>query len=501
MRLPMYQWFMEDNTEKCGFCDKVLKSSNDTEVGDTVQITVGRGNEFTETLDTNLFPQLDDTSITFKITEPLPYGTVQIYIDGKIYIFVISDTIGLDHYTLVSTVGDTYYYVVYADQITPGYSLEENLLAFLVEVIDANTSTISTYNGGTGVFTISNIFNPVYFNAENNVLNTITGTDTSYLDSYYMYYNTDSLCMFGVPVGENSFFSLVMNTMSAGIDYIITIPYTTEYSGFEYLITLTDGFTPTTFTGTFNYLNGSIILNYHAPTTSVYTITIEITERNGNTDGLCINSIAVDYIDSIETVKVEDCYGNLSDIDFTVTYYDDQAIVRMDTSLYYSSILPDVFRFIIEDQNNFKAISRWYELYDENNCEHQQYTKISWTHDCTFGELLYEHTLANELYFTGVLIKQGNELIDSVDNVTADGRKISIYKNTQEVYELRLHPYNMSTMRTIERIFDHSNVLIDGVAYNATDVFQTSEIDLGVYTGRVELYKDDSAVIVSKCCC
>jgi len=506
MELTKYQWFQEQPTSECGFCDRLLKFPNVGEIGDTVQVSVDTGNEFTETFEDNPFPQLITvntppySNITFKITEPLPYGTVQIYINSNIYIFTIADTLGLDHYSLVSNTGNLYYYVVYADQILPGYSLEENMLAFLIQVIDVNNSTISTYDSMTGIFKLSNIYNPVYLNVENNVLNTVTGVTSVTNESYYMYYNEDSICMFGVPTGQDPTFTQVLPSLSAGVDYTITIPYTASYVNYEYSLTVTDGFTPTTFTGVLGELNGTIIHNYNAPTTNNYTFTITITERNDTTEGLCIKGITLDYIDSITEVTVEDCDGNITDVDYSVNYYNNQAIIQMDNANYYESTLPTVFRFKIEDQNNNTIVSRWYELYDSTNCEHQKYTKITWSNSCNLGELLYDNSLFNELYFSGVLIKQGLEIHDSADNVTADGRKISIYKITQPAYELRLAPYLSETMDMIERIFEHDTVLINGVQYNTTDSFQVSELDMGVYTGRVDLLKSDDSLVSLKCC-
>jgi len=102
---------------------------------------------------------------------------------------------------------------------------------------------------------------------------------------------------------------------------------------------------------------------------------------------------------------------------------------------------------------------------------------------------------------TGVKIKQPLELHDNVDTINSSGAKVSIYKNTQASYELRLHPYLEDTQNTIERIFEHTYVSINNEEYNAIDVFQVTEIDLGVYTGRVDLLKKGTEIISSICCC
>lgn len=495
MELSKYQWFQEQPQSECGFCDRLLKFPNTGEIGDTVQVSVDTGNEFTETFNANPFDLITSSDLTFKITFPVVAGVMNLYIDGKTY--VISIAAIATPYELVNTIGNIYFYNYRLDLFVAA-NMRADFLTFLNEVIDVNHSTTSSMNGGTYLFTVANIPAGSYINDGYGTLNTIGTTTSSTNISKGFYWNGSSVCYYqGI---ATDFEYKITQTLSSGIDYILKIPYTASYTGYEYLITITDGVNTLTTTGTLDDINGEISYNFTAPSTDSYTITFELTETNDTTEGFCIKGITVDYIDSITDVTVEDCDGNITDVDYSVTYHNNQAIIQMDNANYYESTLPTVFRFKIEDQNNNTIVSRWYELYDEYNCEHQKYTKITWSNSCNLGELLYDYSLLNELYFSGVLIKQGLEIHDSADNVTADGRKISIFKITQPAYELRLAPYLSETMDMIERIFEHDTVLINDVEYNATDVFQVSELDMGVYTGRVDLLKSGDSLVSVKCC-
>jgi hypothetical protein len=60
-----------------------------------------------------------------------------------------------------------------------------------------------------------------------------------------------------------------------------------------------------------------------------------------------------------------------------------------------------------------------------------------------------------------------------------------IYRNTQAVYEFKLQPsladttYNGTDYGGV--FLNHSDTTIDTKAYNATDIFKVSEIDLGIF--------------------
>ena len=59
----------------------------------------------------------------------------------------------------------------------------------------------------------------------------------------------------------------------------------------------------------------------------------------------------------------------------------------------------------------------------------------------------------------------------------------------------------MEARKMLQRITQHNTFNLNSEEYNAVEIFRTSEIENGVYTGRVLLYKKGTQVISSICCC
>jgi len=489
MELTKYQWFQEQPTSECGFCDRLIKQGNTGEIGDTIQVKLSSEQIYIEQFNGNPFDLITSTDLTFKLTFPVT-GLWQFYFGTKTYI--IQWNIQINDYELFYQDGDLLVYTIKLDAGSSANS-RASFLSFLTNIIDTDYLTTSSMDGGTFLFTIADVPAGSYLNNSYGSLNTV-GAVTAGNIGESLYWTGSSICYYGI--NPEYQFSV---TLGLGI-HNINIPYTVTSSNLTYSVTITDGITPLTVAGTLANPTGSINFNYDSISADTYDVTITITDVDTVGGGLCFDNIEINKIVLIDTIEIESCDLTIEEIDFQVDYYGEYAVIHIDTGAYDIPNYPDAFRFIITDSDADVITSRWYELYDEDNCEHQKYTKITWSNSCNLGELLYDYSLLNELYFSGVLIKQGLEVHDSADNVTADGRKISIFKITQPSYELRLAPYLSETMDMIERIFEHDTVLINGVQYNTTDSFQVSELDMGVYTGRVDLLKSDDSLVSIKCC-
>jgi len=210
---------------------------------------------------------------------------------------------------------------------------------------------------------------------------------------------------------------------------------------------------------------------------------------------LILQSFDVTQPQTIDNIQVETCEGVITDIDFEQDYDD-----LNNYSVEITGVLPSKFRLHITDSDNNVLISRWYKIPDMSDCT--PYIAVKWTNNCDFDEIKYTALpFYNHLLLTGVRIKSALDNIESVDGVSTSGNKTLIYRNTQAVYEFRFHPYLEETMDIIERIFDHNTVEIDGKGYTATEPFKTSEIDMSIYTGTIELSLNNSGIINAKCCC
>jgi hypothetical protein len=277
--------------------------------------------------------------------------------------------------------------------------------------------------------------------------------------------------------------------------------YNSVSSTFGLTITIDNGIdTPTVYTPTVG-LGGIIEIEYTPTLTGTHTIELLLADPEDIESGFSLERFTADELIEVVSLDVEDCNGNITPFDYNYVYYTD---IRNDNVILFdlADQYPDVFRFIITDSDDNTLTSRWYKVGDKDDCINGKLYSVKWTNTCNLGEIDYSGLpFTNELLLSGVLIKSQNELLDNVENVTASGKKVSIYKNTQSLYEFRLHPYLSDTFETIlESIFMHDNVTINAVGYNATDTLQTSELDLQVYTGRVDLYKDGTNLISKNCC-
>jgi len=284
-------------------------------------------------------------------------------------------------------------------------------------------------------------------------------------------------------------------SLEAGKLYRIKYGYATVHN-FDYAFAIIGYYAPPTAILIPNFSGGVLEFEFTPAITTVYQFGISFAPQDSTTAELAIDNISVRHLEyqTIQTLEVIDCDGLESEIDYATTVYNENILVEL------LEAVPSVFRLKITDSDDNIFYSRWYSVKEVDECS--GLIKVNWTNNCKFSEVDYKNLpFDNELLLTGVKIKQPLELHDNVDTINSSGAKVSIYKNTQASYELRLHPYLEDTQNTIERIFEHTYVSINNEEYNAIDVFQVTEIDLGVYTGRVDLLKKGTEIISSICCC
>lgn len=269
-----------------------------------------------------------------------------------------------------------------------------------------------------------------------------------------------------------------------------------------------DTFTKTAAQGT-NTLNFSYqasgtpppyyILRFQLSDQSVYADSIY-----DETTGFCFNSILAQEVEFIDKIEVTDCNGDTTDLGVEGWQWNHNG--RYNYLISIVGYLPDIFQLTITGTDTDTFVSKWYEKVDPTSCDRGRLYKLEWSDDCMFADVDYgndDTVFTNELLLTGVIIKQGLDKIDAQSTITSDGKKKSVYRHTIEQYEIRLHPYTAETQSTLERVFEHSIVKIDGDTYYVGDggSYQVSELDNFIYTGRIDLYLSGSEVIKSSCCC
>jgi hypothetical protein len=519
MRFPKYQWMQEEPTQECGFCDNLVMPSYTYSGGDypKFQVLVDE-TKILDVLSNNPFASISSPSYDFQYNGATPlanqiqlfyFGGVQFcikkydnplkgadevyfrYLNGVYYIdFAISGT------TTPTDWVNRYYYL-FNEYILPRVSgMTANLYGpvlgyWTIELVDVPANSYF-YDSGT-LFANFNILTP-------NII------DDGYTDGFL--YNSGSMCMFETTNTRHIRFnvSLVESTY-----YYLSLPYTSNGSSFTVTYTITPlgagsvayDSTPITITNS----GGELVLNLYCGGTDGYAIDIEVTDNDSIGSGLCFNEIKFyDIGQGLKTVAYIDCDEIEQGLE--IASWEDFPSEVMYKNTFFIQLIQSVettkaFRFQISDYLYQTLTSRWYSIRNTTDCDLGRLYLVEWTNDCDFDEIRYNaFPFTNKLLLTGALIKGTLENLDSVDNITASGKKVKIYLNTQAVYEFRIHPFLADTMELIiERIFEHSQISIEGNEYTNTDVFKVSEIDMGIYTGRIDLYKSGTSVISSSCCC
>ena len=495
MRFPKYQWMQEEPiNDSCGFCDVLYKTQNSE--SDAFQVMLDTNTITDNKFTSNPFDLITSDDFSFKLTFPKK-TQLQLYIQTKIYIIEWNTASSTD----ITELDNVYYVKIGYNGADTSSGRKTKFLSFLNDIIDVNHGTISSLL--TDTFTISDIPESSYLNNSYGFINSESTTAVSgnIGNNFYWNYNKINYALIGSTLQIRYQFEETLNNSQLTL---LKFYYNSVSSTFGLNITINDGvYTPIVYTPTIG-LEGVIEIEYIPSLTGTHTIELSLIDTEDIKSGFSLERILIQELILLSNLEIEDCYGNITSFEYDQEDLQDILDNIVDNVLRVKLIdnYPEVFRFIITDSADNTLTSRWYKVADKDDCTNGKLYSVKWTNGCNLGEIDYSALpFTNELLLSGVLLKSDTDLIDSVENITASGKKISIYKNTQSVYEFRMHPYLSDTFETIlEGIFAHDTVTIDGIEYNTTDKVQVSELDLGVYTGRVDLYKDGTNLITKNCC-
>lgn len=509
MYIPKYQWLMSEPQKNCGFCDDLAIPSDYIPTFQLIAENIGTDFFTNGDLSVNPFSLITsndfDFNINFDFSGEIPYDSYfTLYIEDKIYIFKFTDRVSNFPDPLYDlTVTGNIYYIDIAMASTPFLHIAPvatagRLQLALSEIVDVNHGSTTTISGlYPFTITIAGIPAGSYlYDGASNILDNINTIDPPISSTFNLtngYYDSTNhrICYFRI----NGEFS-----MSIEANFVLDSYYRIYYNNISEFsdwidakFIIDDGVNPATESNIiYNELNN---INYVAALTGVHTLTWQFEDTTPEHEsGFCFYNLSVMETDYIDYIDVIDCNGVAERAELEQTLYlNNVKVVLIEPFL-------NPFQLKIVDSSGNIFYSRYYNIIDQDECIN--YIKLNWTSDCLFGELDYANLpFTNSLYLTGVKIKNALDILDSLDSITADGRQKSIYKNTQASYELRLHPYLEETQDVLERVFEHKTVNVNDELYNAIDIYQTSELDNGVYTGRVDLLKDGTQIISSECCC
>lgn len=519
MNIPKYQWLIEEQTSDCGFCDKLYLDEN-----------------FEKKFQVNFTPEvLIDEDFDGAVAKPLDN-------DGEVsttYIFDMSYAPATQAWVNTFTfledgVEKSYIIVITADNVPPtgrvteygnitlieidqDISLKANYAAAVnVRLPDGITATVNGDNieidglpVGTQIIdtpnypTVSGITDPAVWSFNNFVP----------VENKACFFNISDFDEIDTPTTTPSIYTDIVVTANHRI--IVTVNFTNSFGfdvdlnlviregDFSEVDTVTKLAEEGTNTLTFCWLAPGVVDPYYIFDLVVSDHDNYTTSIFDSTTGFCFNTVKIEEIGYVDEISYKDC----DEVEHVLGVEDWQWAYSCGYNylIYLTSALDSVFQLTITGSDGDTFTSMWYETIDPTTCHKGKIFRLRWTDDCQVGDIDYadeDLTLTNELYVTGVLIKTPLENVETVTNITSSGKKKRVYSHTIETRELRLHPYSEQVQSTLERVFEHGEVYIDDDRYYTDgEGYVVSELDMGIYTGRVDLLLDDSELIKSSCCC
>jgi hypothetical protein len=515
MEFIKYQWVMgePDNSNTLGFCDELYRGEFDGfNNNNQFQVKTNSSVVLANKLTANPYNQITTTDFEFDVIgyDVFTMRMFTLNIGNKTYVFEWHNPF-VSPYPLAydyEQIGDIYYIRITNNGVA--VSTWAHILEALNDIIDVNHGTTSSivYLSPTKRFKIANMPAGSFINDYSWVDNLDSVAPTVNIGQY-MHYSNNAL-HFGLTLNPEVIKFKFEQAFVLGKYYVLKYNYTSIPFQFTADVTVTNGLDTHTFSAVFNNTSGVLRFPFLATHTDTYDITIEITDTStpypptvAVQQGLVITGISIERINVINTVEYEDCDRNITSPEWTLEQEFDVSVIRLEDAY------PNVFRIIVTDNESNSITSRWYKVIADDDCERQYMYKIRWRNQCnSIGDLVYfletqgySSNQVNELLLTGVLKKTELDELEKVDTITSSGKRLNIYRNIQATYDLELHPYLSNTFEQIlEGIFLHDNVTIEDVEYNSVGVIKVSEMDIGVYTSKIELYKTNTNMIIKKCC-
>ena len=500
--------YKQTKDTRCKPCDVLLKDKNtdiEFQLSDIKptgnNLLLGQGNTFSPITSNNLVFDLN-----FDVNGEIQfYKSFQLYIENNVYIFALTDTVAgpTTPYTTEST-GNTTLILINTGltggaHISPA-SLAGRLHGVLTAIIDVNHGTTSTISGSYPfTLTISNVPVGSYLLNNKSVLTNIStiGVDAG-LTTNNMYYESDKLCYlhFGIDIDIFSLSKQV--SLTSGGRYLFELNYSNDFSNWgSCIITVNDGVNPILQIPITPVItsNGVYQFEYTPTVTGNITFKLDVQDTNHiNKYGFCVSKFSLRKYENSISVKYIDCNGNTGNLDIISTSVLGQIFVQIP-----SSNLPEnQFQIEISDGlgNNYTSIP--IRLIDTSKgCT--PYLVLKWSDTCKFGCIDYAtFPFTNELILEAYLSKQS---LSKRERETADYH--IFYNHSASKYELRIGAYSSELHTTLERALEHSIININGDYYYVDEDsnYTVSELNMGLYTGRITLTKSGTEVIKSSCCC
>lgn len=524
MIIPKYQWLIEEKESECGFCDQVYIDENSVK---KFQVKFEPEVLLDEDFDgDNVATPLDvvgGESVIYEfdfsyepVTEQAWINAFILPVDGieRCYIFVYVDDIpGAGDWNATEYGDITLIKIEFKTTV-------ENYSNYTTALVSTLPDPITTALNGVNIQVIDLPVGTQIVPTPN--YPTVSGTTDPATWSFNNFFPVNNKnCFFNISVYDEvdeptSTPSTSVSTVVTEDNFVvITVNFINSF-GFDVDMSLfirdnafglLQTITKTALEGT-----NTLVFSFQATSPPAYYIfefglsdmAVYATGIGSQSTGFCFNTVLIEQVGFVETISYVDCDEEVHEleVDEWLYTYDE----KYNFLIEISGFLPPVFQLIVlgNDADSFTSI--WYEQINPETCRKGKVYRFEWTDTCRVGDLNYSDpdiTFTNELYLTGLKTKQSSDKVEAISNITASGKKKSIYRHTIGRAEIRFHPYSANVQEALEGAFEHSILRIDGEGFylGDGDKYDVSVIDMQIYTGRVDLYLDGSELIVSSCCC
>lgn len=418
-----------------------------------------------------------------------------LYVGQKVYAFVFGTTFAFPYVHTID--GDFNLIEIAIAPVAAPVALEY----FLNVVFDINHATISDLIAPALTLEIQNMPSGSFF-SQNMSFDSIVGINTLIgIPVSNFVYEDGKLCYRKI----SGTTAKIYTSINALVDtkYVLGLAYNSDYGDFtNAYIDFYDGINHVSIPITIEFGSNDLIVEFIAPSTSTYTVYLNIEDASGHNKGFCVESFGYKTEEAIK-VFVKDCDGLITEVEYLEKKYQNKSLIQINYDDFPDNGMQVIVQGLTGDAG-CEYISQPIKLVNIaslNDCLSKDLIKITWTDTCYFGDLDYVNLpFVNEWYVQGFTRKINSNNRNRTQYVNTDGTISTVFIHSVKMDEIKIGVYDGIIHDVIEQALMHGEISINDTYYFIIDGNYTlNEAGKG-FTARIDLGDKDNVLIRSLCC-
>ncbi len=418
-----------------------------------------------------------------------------LYVGQKVYAFVFGTTFAFPYVHTID--GDFNLIEIAIAPVAAPVALEY----FLNVVFDINHATISDLIAPALTLEIQNMPSGSFF-SQNMSFDSIVGINTLIgIPVSNFVYEDGKLCYRKI----SGTTAKIYTSINALVDtkYVLELAYNSDYGDFtNAYIDFYDGINHVSIPITIEFGSNDLIVEFIAPSTSTYTVYLNIEDASGHNKGFCVESFGYKTEEAIK-VFVKDCDGLITEVEYLEKKYQNKSLIQINYDDFPDNGMQVIVQGLTGDAG-CEYISQPIKLVNIaslNDCLSKDLIKITWTDTCYFGDLDYVNLpFVNEWYVQGFTRKINSNNRNRTQYVNTDGTISTVFIHSVKMDEIKIGVYDGIIHDVIEQALMHGEISINDTYYFIIDGNYTlNEAGKG-FTARIDLGDKDNVLIRSLCC-